>query len=116
MSRRQTGFSPLVRSLVYDRCSGRCEICDVWASDLQLHHRRARGAGSTRRPETNYPSNCLALCQMDHHRVESHRALAYDNGWLVRQSHDPATIPVLRRGVRVVLDDQGGFRPAEEAA
>lgn len=60
--------------------------------------------------------NCLALCGMDHHRVESHRALAYDNGWLVRQSHNPAEIPVLRRGQLVLLDDEGSFQPVGEAA
>lgn len=116
MSRRSTGFPPLVRTLVYERCAGRCEICDEWTSDLQLHHRRARGAGSTRRPETNYPSNCLALCMMDHLRCESHRTQAYENGWLVRQSHPPAAVPVLRRGMWVLLDDEGSWTEAETAA
>jgi len=106
---RLTGFSPLVRSLIYERSAGRCEICDEWASDAQLHHRRARGMGSTRRPDTNLPSNALLLCAACHRRVESYRSQAYDNGWLVRQSGDPATTPVLRRGVWVVLDPDGGY-------
>lgn len=113
---RQTGFPPIVRTLVYERCAGRCEICDEWASDLELHHRRARGMGSTRRPETNMASNCLALCRMCHHgRVESYRAQAFDNGWLVRQSHQPLDVPVLRRGQWVLLDDVGGFHLLEAA-
>jgi len=65
---RLTGFSPLVRSLIYERSAGRCEICDEWASDAQLHHRRARGMGSTRRPDTNLPSNALLLCAACHRR------------------------------------------------
>lgn len=114
---RRTGFPPLVRTLVLERSGGRCEICDEYDSDVELHHRRCRGMGSTRRPETNMPSNCLALCAHCHHcRVESYRAEAYDNGWLVRQSHNPADVPVLRRGLWVVLDNEGGFEPVGEAA
>jgi hypothetical protein len=36
------------------------------------------------------------------------------NGWLVRQSADPALIPVLRREKWVLLQDDGSF--IEEAA
>ena len=83
MTRRLTGFPPLVRTLVYERCAGRCEVCNEWTSDLQLHHRRARGLGSTRRPETNYTSNCLALCGMDHLRTESYRTAGARRGNIV---------------------------------
>lgn len=116
MSRRQTGFSPLVRCLIYERSAGRCERCDVWASDAEIHHRRPRGMSGTRRPETNYASNGALLCGQCHRVVESHRSKAFDDGWLVRQSHNPAEIPVLRRGVLVRLDVEGGFTEVENAA
>jgi len=113
---RPQGFPPIVRTLVFERCAGRCEICNEWTSDIELHHRRARGMGSTRRPETNMASNALALCHMCHHgRVESYRSQAYENGWLVRQSRLPAEVPVLRRDRWVLLDDIGGFHLLEAA-
>lgn len=114
--RRATGFPPVVRSLIYDRSGGRCEICNEWTSDLQIHHRRPRGMGGSRRPDTNLPSSGLLLCGMDHVRVESHRALAFDNGWLVRQSQTPREVQVLRRGFWVYLDDVGGFTYSERTA
>ncbi|ART69090.1 HNH endonuclease [Mycobacterium dioxanotrophicus] len=114
MSRRQTGFPPLVRTLIYERSAGRCERCDEWASDCEIHHRRPRGAGSTRRPETNYASNGVLLCAECHRHVESYRAKAFDDGWLVRQSHDPKARRVFRREQWVFLDDEGGWRPAPE--
>lgn len=116
MSRRSTGFPPVVRSLVLDRSGGKCEKCGEFHSDAALHHRRPRGSGSTRRPETNLPSNALLLCAACHRHVESYRTQAFDQGWLVRQSHQPADIPVLRRGQMVLLDDEGGFRAVGAAA
>lgn len=67
--------------------------------------------GSTRRPETNGAANALWVCNLDHLRIESHRSLAYDNGWLVKQSQFPADVPVLRRGVFVLLRDNGDIIP-----
>jgi hypothetical protein len=47
--------------------------------------------------------------------VESRRALAYELGWLVRQGHNPAEIPVLRHGCDwVLLDDHGNTTPCNE--
>ncbi|WP_237167077.1 hypothetical protein [Mycolicibacterium fortuitum] len=48
--------------------------------------------------------------------VESYRAKAFDDGWLVRQSQSPRDIPVYRRGEWVLLDDEGFMRYAEEAS
>jgi hypothetical protein len=42
--------------------------------------------------------------------MESYRTEAYDKGWLVRHSTDPATVAVeLWDGRRVILDDEGGW-------
>lgn len=115
MSRRETGFAPMVRCLIYERSAGRCERCNDWASDCQIHHRRPRGMGGTRRPDTNTTSAGVLLCGSCHRIVESYRAQAYDDGWLVRQSQSPREVPVLRRGVRVLLDDEGGYTLAAVA-
>jgi 5-methylcytosine-specific restriction protein A len=52
--------------------------------------------GGTRRPETNSPSNLLVACYHCHRTlIESKRDKALENGWLVKQSEDPETVPVL---------------------
>lgn len=107
MTRRDTGFPPAVKELVWARSGGRCEVCGEATSDLQHHHRRPRQAGGTRRPDTNTASNCLLACLMDHNRIESYRSRAYDNGWLVRSMQSPLKTPVLYRGEWRLLDDEG---------
>jgi 5-methylcytosine-specific restriction protein A len=113
---RATGFSVVVKALIRDRADNRCEVCGEWYSDMQHHHRRPRGMGGTRRLDTNTPSGCLLLCGSCHRHVESHRSLAYDNGWLVPQGQTPTDIAVLRRGEWVLLDDRGGVNPVEAQA
>jgi 5-methylcytosine-specific restriction protein A len=113
---RQTGFSLVVKALIRDRAEGCCEVCGEWYSAMQHHHRRPRGMGGTRRLDTNTPSGCLLLCGSCHRHVESHRSLAYDNGWLVPQGQTPTDVPVLRRGQLVYLDDLGGFTPVASEA
>ena len=108
MSRPQ-GFTPATRRLVDERSGGLCERCGNWGQDMQYHHRRARGMGSTKRPESNLPANCLHLDSACHAAIESARAEAYEYGWLVRQHETPEDIPVLRRGVWCLLDNGGGY-------
>ncbi|AXH69837.1 HNH endonuclease [Mycobacterium phage Krakatau] len=107
MSRRFTGFPPEVKELIWERAHGRCERCGEYASDATAHHRRPRGLGSSRREDTNLPSNAGWLCGACHRHVESYRAQAFAEGWLVRQSQSPITVPVLYRGNWVLLDDDG---------
>lgn len=111
MGRRSTGFSAEMRALIIERAEDRCEICGEHFSDMQLHHRRPRGMGGTRRPDTNSPAAGLWLCGEHHRHVESCRSLSYDNGWLVRQSQTPSDIPILRRGVWVTFRDSGAIIP-----
>jgi hypothetical protein len=112
-SSRRTGFDVVVRRLVLDRSGGLCERCGVRPVEA-LHHRRARGMGSTRRPETNLPANGLGVCAPCHDHIERNRSEAYENGWLVHQHHDPAQIPVNRRGLLVLLDNNGDYTPATQ--
>jgi len=110
---RPQGFSPRVKQIVFERSGGVCERCGNWHDDMQYHHRRARGMGSTKRPETNQPANCLHVGAACHAAIESNRAEAYEYGWLVRQHETPADIPVLRRGLWVQLNDGGDYTPVE---
>ncbi|WPH57747.1 hypothetical protein [Mycobacterium phage WXIN] len=79
----------------------------------QLHHRRARGAGGSRRTDTNTAANCFAICAPCHLYVESNRTEAQDNGWLVRQGHSPGATPILyRQSQWVLLRDDGSIDEA----
>lgn len=111
MTRRQTGFPAEVKAIVFDRSGGRCERCGCLSWDLQHHHRRPRGAGGTRRLDTNTASACALLCGDCHRHVESHRTQALSDGWLVRQSDSPVVVPVFRLGVWVWLGDDGSITP-----
>lgn len=64
--------------------------------------------GSSKDPATNTPANAIGICAQDHAKVESARAEALDNGWLVRQGKNPADIPLLYRGRWALLDEVGG--------
>ncbi|MEX7470161.1 hypothetical protein AB4Z39_10660 [Mycobacterium adipatum] len=115
MSRPQ-GFTPATRALIADRASDyngwpTCEVMAVCQGvpAEAAHHRRPRGAGGSKRPDTNKAANALAVCDADHLYLESHREEALKYGWLVLQCDTPATIPVLRRGVFVLLDNDGGY-------
>ena len=104
---RATGFPPKVRQQIVERSAGRCEVmaqgCTFTAQ--AIHHRRARGAGGTRRPDTNLASNGLACCDACHRRIESQRTEALAAGWLVPQNGVPAAVLVMYRGTRMRLDD-----------
>lgn len=122
-----TGFSPAARKVIGNRAMDFADYqptCEIMAAcqgvkATAIHHRRPRGAGSPKRPDTNQPANGLCVCDPCHWWAESHREEALRFGWLVLQSQTPADIPVLRRGVWVRLDNAGGFErvatPTQEA-
>lgn len=101
------GFSADVHALLQIRSGNRCERCGLPASDLQDHHRRPRGMGGSRRPDTNTASNAGRICGSCHRIVESYRSQAYDEGWLVKSSRSPLAVPILYRGQWHLLDDEG---------
>ena len=117
-----TGFSQPTRLLVYARAQERCERCGVYAYGGSLHHRRPRGMGGSKRPETNGAANAFLLCGHAtspdgcHRWVENHRTEALELGLLVLQSQNPAEVPVLTRHGLVLLDNLGNYIPTEGAA
>ena len=111
-----TGFSKRVREIITERAGADCERCGRWSWDMQHHHRRPRGTGGTRRPETNQPANGVLVCGDCHRWIEANRASALSDGWLVRQSDTSATVPVFRRGVYVWLNDDGSITPVHREA
>jgi hypothetical protein len=112
MARRYTGFPVEVLEVVEVRSHGACEVmlpgCTLRWEDTQ--HRRARGAGGTRRVSTNQASNALACCRACHRSIEGAPVRSARKGWRVAQHEDPLLVPVLWRGRDLVfLDDLGGM-------
>lgn len=106
-----TGFSRRVREQIVNRAVQACERCGLAAPAYQWHHRRPRGMGGSSAEDTNGPHNGLLLCVPCHAEVEANRTDGLRYGWLVRQGARPETVPVLRRGEWVVLDNNGGYTP-----
>lgn len=111
---------PKSLQIVLQRSLGLCEVCGKQGG--QTHHRRARGMGGSKDPQTHKPSNLIRLCGSlnvtgnCHAWVESHRTEALNEGLLVRQGQDPREVPVkLSRGW-VFLDDDGNYIPVPEVA
>jgi 5-methylcytosine-specific restriction protein A len=106
---RQTGPDQKTRLLVHERDQSACVRCgksaDPW--DMQVHHRRPRGMGGSRDPETNSPANLVVVCPGCHEWVESHRLEASSLGLLVPQREAPSKWPVqhARLGFVFLLDD-----------
>lgn len=110
-----TGPSLRTRAAVIGRCLGLCERCgkNLNGQPYSIHHRRPRGMGGTTREDANSPSNLLVLCGSGvtgcHGWIESRRSEAFEDGLLIRQTDDPAAIPVLLERGWVLLTDDCGF-------
>lgn len=98
------------------RANFRCERCGVSVQSIpmSIHHRRPRAMGGTNRPETNYPSNLMALCGTGitgcHGYLESHRNEAFDYGFIVPQFETPSVVEV-KTFINgwVLLNDDGSY-------
>jgi 5-methylcytosine-specific restriction protein A len=115
-----SGFPPHVRLLAYARSDQRCEVCGVYAYGGSLHHRRPRGMGGDKRPETNSIASALVLCGSGstgcHGWIETHRDESLERGLLVSRYDNPAEIPVELRVGRVLLGPFGEYIPTERDA
>ncbi|WP_051362657.1 hypothetical protein [Amycolatopsis thermoflava] len=103
------------RAKVAARSGGMCEAAIPGACQGQgreFQHRQAKGQQGAWSA-----SNGLWVCGHGntdgcHGYIHRHPIEAHLNGWSVQSWGDPLIRPVLRRGVRVLLDDEGGFQPA----
>jgi len=98
------------RTLVAARSGGLCEICAL-APAREWHHRKNRSQGGTWAA-----SNGMHLCIADHAWITGHPAQATRNGWTVRSHEDPAVTRCYRRGLWVLLKDDGSVELMSEVA
>jgi hypothetical protein len=114
-----------VVDLVRQRSGGMCEIgllCMGAALATERAHRMGKGmggAGSKGRKVSDAPSDLLDACRRDHDLIDrASVAESYAHGYKIRHGVVlPREVPVLHFACGwVLLDDQGGGRPAPEAA
>ena len=97
------GVTPKTRRVVIERDSTdfhgpTCQWCgrvvDVQSGFYSLQHRRARGMGGSRLPDTNQPQNLVLVCGSAttgcHGFIESHPHVAAERGFRLAQSMNPA--------------------------
>lgn len=105
------------------RCGGSCH--GRRSLDWSVQHRRARGMGGSRRPDTNEPQNLILLCGSAtspggcHLRVEQRHPADAGSGWAIKQAENPLHVPVLhwQRGLVFLLaDGSWSSRPVPEEA
>ena len=107
------GVTSKTREKVISRDTG-CFRCGGTANNV--HHRMARGSGGSKLPHVNAAANLLLMCGSGttgcHGWVETNRAIAYEQGLLVRRNGVmlPSGVPVfsLWRNNWFFLDDFGG--------
>jgi hypothetical protein len=69
--------------------------------------------GGTKDKASRSPANGLLVHPACHAWIESHREVAYENGWLVHSWGDAEATPVLRGHDVVFLRDDGSVEPSE---
>lgn len=106
-----------LRQLVWDRAGGACDRCGrPITGEHSVHHRLPRRAGG--RQDAHTAANCVLLCgsgtTLCHGRVESHRAEAYTQGFLIHDGvQRPEDVPILRHGAEWVHPRAEGWTPAQ---
>jgi hypothetical protein len=121
--------TPKTRALVIARDNSICAWCGLYVDTTtgwySLQHRRARGMGGSRLPDTDQPQNLVLVhgtgTTLCHGEIESKRAEAVRRGFNVQQGNDPTVVPLLVHsgpaGFWVRLDAEGGreqIHPADE--
>lgn len=90
------------RPLVRARATGSCEGCGLLTTQLDVHHRQARGAGGVHGAAAqvaNDPRNLLALCRDCHDTTEAadewRETIAKGHRVEHAHPHDPRNVPAL---------------------
>lgn len=101
-TRRNTGPTATVSTIVWQRAGGRCEVCGgslAGVDGFSKHHRHPRRMGGSTRADLNTPANLVLICGSGttgcHGRIESNRTIAYGEGLLLHDGADPTAVPVL---------------------
>lgn len=110
-------FTESQRAACFERAVGACEVCGYRLPEKgwNLHHRRARGMGGTRRKVSC--ADGLVVCgsgtQGCHGQIETNRAWALQRGYLVSKWEEPVQVPVFTaRGAWVIFNHDGSTSPA----
>lgn len=108
-------MKPATREAVDFRDGGKCRRCgaSLYGQMFSRHHRKSRGMGGANRKDADRLSNIVSLCGSGttgcHGWVESNRAEAREEGWLIYSGDDPRHIPMRDwRGRLFFLTDDGG--------
>lgn len=84
---------PAVKREVLNRDKHVCQFCGGVATDV--HHRKARGMGSTSRKDIYLGrANLISLCRACHDRVHRHPDWSASFGFTVRTGYAPEDMPV----------------------
>lgn len=106
-------FPERARRIIIERAGRCCERCGRYAEGGSIHHRTPRGMGGSRDPLISTVPNGVLLCGSGtsgcHGWVETHRAEARADGWLVPRGVDPATVPVRHVHFGLVYLDPDGM-------
>lgn len=97
-----------VRAALHERAGDCCEICGVHGAN-NAHHRRNQSQGG-RDTLANLLLLCGSGCTGCHGRVTLHPSWATENCYTIQGLLDgdaPETVPVLIRGERCLLEDNG---------
>ncbi len=98
-------FNAKTTALIEARAKGFCEYCGREALTWQIHHRRPRGMGGTKRPSG--AANGVLVHGWCHTRIERERTESRSLGFLLYQGDNPEVIPVLINQEWVRLYDDG---------
>ncbi len=105
-------FTEATRNKIKERADNRCEVCGARIlNGGQIHHRRPRGMGGTRRPDASSPSNGLYVHADCHARIESNRKRAAHLGWLVGWGRQTETAEVRLWDGWFILTPEGDRLP-----
>ena len=110
-----SAFSTTVRALILARDDGRCVWCGrPWGDRLNVHHRRLRSQGGS-----GEAANGISVCGSGttgcHGAIHAHPARAAERGHIVRSGDAPTEVPVLSWRGLIILNDAGGWSPADVA-
>jgi hypothetical protein len=115
---RLKGVPADVKAILLERSGGLCEVgltCGGLAPAVHPAHREGKKAGGTSADWSNVPSNLLASCAEDHRLIDQVSPAGAERLGLKLRTGvaRPWEVPVRHARLGwVLLDDQGGHRPA----